>query len=102
MLPNLPGLSLLQVRQTKQDHTVTNGYKCQAIYHASLTFCLLGQTYIQVLQMYRPHSAGCTGAVVVQTALAQASAADRRSFLQPYNHAFTLAAAAPLNTALRI
>ena len=27
------------------------------------------------------------GAVVVQTALAQASAADRRSFLQPYDHA---------------
>ena len=28
----------------------------------------------------------CAGAVVVQTALAQASAADRRSFLQPYDH----------------
>ena len=28
-----------------------------------------------------------TGAVVVQTALAKSSAADRRSFLQPYNHA---------------
>ena len=27
------------------------------------------------------------GAVVVQTALAQAPAADRRSFLQPYDHA---------------
>ena len=66
---------------------MTKCYKCQAIYQASLIFCLMGPTYMQMSQMYRPHSAGCPGAVVVQTALAQASAADRRSFLQPYNHA---------------
>jgi len=28
----------------------------------------------------------CTGAVVVQTALMQSPASDRRSFLQPYDH----------------